>query len=332
MRASVTGIYGAYFLVRLEEGPREPILAKPRGKLRIRGNQVRGEHMLAIGDRIEVQLLDEEKESGKDEEFGAYILEALPRENSFRRASPVRTQILGANLDCIVFVTSIDDPPFNEGLLGRIQVEATLSHIPLAVVLNKTDLKEKNPEKKEEYAIIEQKLEYFKQFGVVIFYESLHHGLSASLQSFFTQGRYLTCGESGVGKSTLLNSFAGNALQVVGETGQTGMGRHTTTNPVLYEFPGGVEIIDIPGIREFGMVHREPASLSGGFADFAPYSCRFDNCLHINEPDCGVKDAVTQGIIPEARYRFYEQLVTSCSERYKPRRGDYRREPSSGSG
>lgn len=324
MRASVIGIYGAYFQVRLEEGEKKELLAKPRGKMRIKGGQSKGEHMIAIGDHVEVKLLDDNEKSGKNEEFGAFILDVLDRKNSFRRASVSRTQVLGANLDDIILVISLDDPPFNEGLLGRFLTEATLSQIPLVVVLNKTDLKKERPEKKEEYARIEEKLGYYQSLGVQVFYETLQKGVSKELKAFLKPGRYLTCGESGVGKSTLLNAFAGDHLQVVGETGQTGMGRHTTTNPVLYEFAGGIEIIDIPGIREFGMAHRGQSELARGFVDFEPYRCRFDNCLHINEPDCGVKEAVKQGKISEERYRFYEQLVESCDERYKPRRGDYR--------
>jgi ribosome biogenesis GTPase len=101
-------------------------------------------------------------------------------------------------------------------------------------------------------------------------------------------------------------------------------GRHVTTNPVLYDLAGGIELIDVPGIREFGLMHRTKFEISSGFPEFHDIQCRFDNCLHLDEPDCGIKYAVENKVFPYFRYEQYCNIMQSMLENWKPRRGDMR--------
>lgn len=323
MKALVAGIYGAYYLALPEGAQAKPLLAKVRGKIRIDGPgsqfKLRNRHPLAIGDHIKIR-----REESHDSEIEAVILEVEKRRNSFQRAGFSSLQILGANIDALFFIASLTSPPMNMGLLSRLLVEAELSKIEPVIIVNKIDLAEKlSPQKKR---AIEQNLHTLESLSYTIFRESLHQGISPELRRFIGPGRYLAFGESGVGKSTFLNSYARGNLQAVSEVGVSEKGKHTTTNPTLFRFETGeggpVEIIDVPGVREFGLSHREAREIGEGYRDFRPLECKFRNCLHLQEPQCGVVEAVTKGVVSSERYRSYLQIMASLDQKYKPRRGN----------
>jgi ribosome biogenesis GTPase len=320
MKATVVGIYGAYYEVRPHDYSDRVILAKIRGKLRLSEKNssyfhIHERHLLTIGDDVKIQY------SGENESE-AYILEVFPRKNSFQRATVNQKQTLGANLDAVIIFSSLDFPPFNNGLLTRLIIEADLSKISSIVVLNKMDYYE--TEKKELYEMVLEKVRYLQGIHIKVYFETIVKGISKELKNEIKKGRFLAFGESGVGKSSFINQMMGKKVQVV-DPDEIGLkGRHITTNPVMYELQGGIELIDIPGIREFGLMHRSPLEISGSFPEFDGLKCKYVNCLHINEPDCAIKENVSCQKIPEFRYNEYANIVKSMGEKWKPRRGDYR--------
>ncbi|MDH4262602.1 MAG: ribosome small subunit-dependent GTPase A [Spirochaetia bacterium] len=322
MKATVVGIYGAYYQVRPEgeHFSRKIILAKTRGKLRLEKKttsylEPRERHLLTIGDVVEIQVDDGEKDE-------ANIIELYPRKNSFQRATIYQKQTLGANLTAVIMISSMDCPVINGGLLARLLVETALCKIKPILILNKMDFHDKN--KKTEYIHALEIMQYFEKQNFRVFYESFNNGISKKLRNEITPGRYLAFGESGVGKSTFINQMLGKKIQATDMTEIVLKGRHVTTNPVLYEMEGSIELIDVPGIREFGLMHRTKFEIASGFHEFNDIKCRFDNCLHLDEPDCGVKLSLQQHDFPQFRYEQYCNIMKSMLENWKPRRGDMR--------
>src|SRR5690606_10721674 len=132
-------------------------------------------------------------------------------------------------------------------------------------------------------------------------------GLADALQ----QDRSALVGQSGVGKSSLLNALLGDLVQDTGElTGKGGQGRHTTSSAVLHRLANGAELVDSPGVRAYAPYIEDPARLQHGFREFRELIglCRFDNCRHLAEPDCAVKAAVDRGEICRRRYESYVRL------------------------
>ncbi|MDH5721404.1 MAG: ribosome small subunit-dependent GTPase A [Spirochaetia bacterium] len=328
--AKIVGIFGAYFWVRVENSD-TTLRAKPRGKLRLGARkeskfaELKAQHMLAIGDHVVIQKPDKADEKGIE----AYITELKPRKNIFQRASFSRLQTLGANLDAVVIITSVEEPSFNPGFVDRVLVETENENLRAVLILNKTDLMQKktSAELSEKYNKILRFCEEYENLGYAVFYETFKKEIiSEKLMSFLTENLYILNGLSGVGKSTFLNLLAEEKIQVTGDIGTSAKGKHTTTNPVLYKLKNGVEVIDVPGIREFGLAHKTPREIGGGFIEFRKYNCRYDNCIHLKEPGCGVKEAVIAGKIKEFRYNSYLSILESLGEEYKPRKGDFRKQ------
>jgi len=314
-RALVAGVFGAYYHV-LIDGKR--LKAKPRGRLRIEyGEKNEGynklrESLLAIGDFVSVT------EDAKNRD--TYAIDAVePRRNAIHRASFGRQQCLAANVDGVIIMASFSEPDFNLGFVERAMVEVVLAGVELILIVNKIDLIGEHRDGTEE------NLAYYEKIGIAVFRESIRTQLSPVLSSKVNHGTWLLLGQSGTGKSTFLNKALGHDLQTVGEISLINKGRHTTTNPALYysESKKDLVLIDVPGLREFGLHHRDAVEVKKGYSDFMNYACRFEDCLHLNEPGCGVKDAISSGAIAEFRYRCYVSMLDTVNENFKPRKGDY---------
>ena len=256
-------------------------------------------------------------EEGQRDEMQAYIRVLLPRKNLIRRAAYQRVQVLGANIDRVVVITSYHKPGFSSGFIDRVLVEVEKNPgIDAAIVVNKSDLYSEKTDQENR-----NKLQLYRDLGYQVFEESFISGVSKPLETCMGTGVTLFIGHSGVGKSTLLNSLAGKEIQQIGEILKKG--RHTTTNPFLYTKDNSTHFIDNPGVREFGLQHLLPENISSGFREFQPISCRFENCLHVEDPDCGVIKAVEQRKIADFRYQSYLSILESLSEKYKTRKGNY---------
>lgn len=327
--AYVCATFGAFYWIKFLENtiqlPLRPIftdkkgnvfLAKLSGKLRISQtikSQRKKEHPVAVGDYVSVEVTE-----GKD---FAVITEIKNRKNQFCRASHERNQVLAANIDQVLLILSFNQPPFNPKFADRVICESEISKIPIILAINKKDLlvnlsKEKQNELFD-FQSLYQKLRY------PVFQESFKLGLSTELEKKLEGKRTLFLGQSGVGKSTLLNILAKEYVQKVDQEQIKYKGRHTTVNSVLYAINPHTEIIDVPGMREFGLNHRSLAELSRAFVEFQNYSCRFENCLHHKEEGCAIKEAVKKQEISQHRYDSYLDILQSHFELFKPRRGDY---------
>ncbi|MFZ5629412.1 MAG: ribosome small subunit-dependent GTPase A [Spirochaetota bacterium] len=323
-RALVAGVFGAFYHVLLftEQNDRrvygERRLAKTRGKLRIdyreknTGYNKLRETLLAIGDVVEVGVDAKNPDT-------MVIVDVEKRRNAIHRASFGRQQCLAANVDGVVIMASVRSPDFNLGFVERCLAEVTIARADVILVVNKYDLAADGDEETEKI------LRYYDRCGFSVFRESVLGGISGSLAKRLESGTWLLLGQSGTGKSTLMNRLLGDERQIVGEVSQIDKGRHTTTNPALHFSPRHAQLvlIDVPGLREFGLHHRDAQEIRMGYPDFLEHPCRFENCLHLNEPGCGVKDAIASGALPEFRYRYYVSMLDTVQENFKPRKGDY---------
>jgi ribosome biogenesis GTPase len=187
-------------------------------------------------------------------------------------------------------------------------------HVPSIIVCNKADL-----HTDKENAVFEEWKRVYGGAGYPVLLVSAETGLGMDeLLSMLSGKTTLVTGHSGVGKSSLLNRWLpGINRRTQDVSGWSGKGLHTTTFAEMFELPQGGRLIDTPGMREFGLVNLEKAELSHYFPEMRKLldGCQFNNCQHLNEPQCAVKEAVRTGIIDEKRYLSYVNLLDSIDER-----------------
>jgi ribosome biogenesis GTPase / thiamine phosphate phosphatase len=251
--------------------------------------QVRCELPIAPGDRVSIR---HEKIAG-----------VSPRRTTLSRtdpANPLRERVIAANIETLVIVASIDDPPFRPGLVDRCLVAAARGGVQPILCLNKIDLG-------GDASVVD----VWREMGVPVVLCSSQTGVGvADLADLLAGSLAVLAGHSGVGKSSLLNALADERSARTGAVSDlTGKGRQTTTSSRLYELRNGARIIDTPGIREFGLGPVTLPELRAAFADLDAFGCRFRDCTHRAEPGCGVRAAVESGAIGKARYNSYLRLA-----------------------
>lgn len=224
------------------------------------------------------------------------------RKNLLYRSDEFRSKLIAANLDqAVVVVAAV--PYFREELLIRCLVACESSNIPVLIVLNKSDL--------PETAALHRHLETYAQLGYPQITVSARGDL-AELQAHLVGKTSVLVGASGVGKSTLLNKLAPDANAATGEISYAlDAGKHTTTNARLFRLPGGGDLIDSPGMQEFGLTHLSQAALIDAFPEIRSRAgqCRFYNCRHLKEPGCAVLAAAQAGDMLPNRLRVYQSLI-----------------------
>jgi len=219
---------------------------------------------------------------------------------------------VAANIDQILIVVA-PQPGIDEDTINRYLVAAELTAIAPIIVINKIDLLSDS----EKSALSEQ-LTTYQQIGYPILYTSIkqRNGLNQLIEELRDKTSIFV-GQSGVGKSSLIKTFIPDADIRVGELSKaTGLGKHTTTVTVLYHLEKGGDIIDSPGVREFGLGNVSDDQLAQGFREFIPYlgQCKFKDCRHLQEPDCAIKNAVNNGEISSQRYASFQRLVKNLSK------------------
>ncbi len=244
------------------------------------------------------------------------VVKLLPRKSLLGRPeNPHKIKLVAANIDTIIIV--IAPPPLlSEEMIDRYLVAAEMLGIQPVIVLNKTDLLDgHSPED------IMGRIQVYQHIGYPVILSSVltHDGLT-QLDAFLRDKTCVLVGASGVGKSSIIASLNEESLVKIGEnSASTGLGKHTTTATRLYHLPHGGNLIDSPGVREFGLWNVAPTELSKGFIEFKPYlyQCQFRNCKHIKEPGCAIQAAAHRGAICEKRYANYLKIYATLSEKRK---------------
>lgn len=249
---------------------------------------------LVVGDRV---LVDGER------------IELVPRRTELlRRAAGGGVHVVAANLDALCVVSAVD-PPARAGLTDRAVVAARAAGVRPVVVVNKCDL----PDPTGVIAAMRARADA----SLVVMVVSAHTGAGVlELAALLAElGRAALVGPSGVGKSSLLNRLLPGVARPTQElSAARGAGMHTTTTSTLWRLPGGGELVDTPGVREYGLVDVPPADLAAYFPAFSVVEagCRFRDCLHESEPGCAVRTAVAEGRVPEERYVAYRTLLAEA--------------------
>jgi ribosome biogenesis GTPase / thiamine phosphate phosphatase len=242
---------------------------------------------------------------------GTGIVESvLPRRSLMARPdNSGNLRPLAANVDLMTIVFA-PRPEAHQNLIDRYLVAAVSLGITPLLVCNKIDLVEQSP------GSVRELIDLYAQLNVPVIEVSTKRqtGLD-QLQSALTNKTTVLVGQSGVGKSSILNSLIPDASAQIGDLSQVAKGRHTTTKSQYYNLPFGGGLIDSPGIREFGLWHMSPRDVAAGFSEFRPLlgTCRFRDCQHQNEPGCAVLEAVETGIIDRRRYTSFAQIVRDLS-------------------
>jgi len=287
-----------------------------KGKFRTHG--IKSTNPVAVGDRVIFQLEDQ-----GDGPVGT-ISEILERRNYIIRKSvnlSKQTHIIAANLDRAFLLVTLNNPPTSTTFIDRFLVTAEAYDIPAVLLFNKMDSYDR--EERGEVA-------YLAQLYGDIGYDCIQIEASTGknvdqVKAMMQGGTSMFSGHSGVGKSTLINALEpGLQLKTAEISQQHLQGQHTTTFAEMYDLSFGARIIDTPGIKGFGLVDMERDEIGDYFPEFFSLKagCRFNNCLHLDEPDCAVKQALEREELAWSRYRSYVQLLQGEDENY--RTDDYR--------
>lgn len=219
---------------------------------------------------------------------------------------------VAANIDLMIIVSAIL-PVLSLNIIDRYLVAAEITGIKPLLVINKADLLSE-----EQLQHTEQQLEQYKNLGYDYLLVSAKQGNGmAQLLDYLHSGTSIFVGQSGVGKSSLMNSLMpGLDAQTQEVSSVSGLGQHTTTVSRLYHLPQGGDLIDSPGIREFALWHLSADEVTRGFTEFNPWlgRCKFRDCKHISDPGCAIQHAVAAGEISLARYDSYLKILASMEQ------------------
>jgi len=297
----VCAAHGRHYLVELQNGL-SLLNCVPRGK----------KSDVVCGDKVRYRV------SSPDQ---GVIEEVLPRRNLLRRTSGQRQKLIAANIDLLVLVCATR-PPISELLLQRVLLAASAEKIAVLLLLNKCDLIADLPGTRKG---LQCAVELGFPLVELCAHDALHPGF-AKLRTWLAGKKALLLGQSGVGKSTIINVLCPTALARTRELSNAlNSGRHTTTHASLYHVQdvdkagNDYALIDSPGLHAFGLAHIESEGLAGLFEEFQPHlgKCRFRDCRHEAEPGCELQAALADKLIHPSRLALYHELMLEATERNK---------------
>lgn len=282
MDGRVIAAHGRQYLVELADGSR--LSCFPRGK----------KSEIACGDRVDIQRTSDDQG----------VVEAIqPRTSLLYRSNEIRQKLIAANVDQILIVVATE-PGFSDELVTRALLAAESEEIEPLIVLNKCDLADKLPGARQRLAVLAG-LGYR-----VIELSARDH--AEDLRPWLAGKTSVLVGQSGMGKSTLVNALIPEAQAATREISQAlDSGKHTTTHATLYHLDTTSDLIDSPGLQEFGLGHLDRQEIELAFREFRPYlgQCRFRDCRHHREPGCTLTTALAEGLIDAGRFAIYQRIV-----------------------
>ncbi len=305
MQALVYKSTGSWYILQNESG--EVFKARIKGKFKI--DNITSTNPIAVGDIVNIQP--------EPEEDAWMISEIFERKNYINRRSPHnihRHHIVASNLDQSLLFATLREPKTSLGFIDRFLITSEAYQVPAIIVFNKTDVW-----RTKEAALFERVNAIYSTIGYNIFKMSLETGEGVDeIKKLLQNKTTLLSGHSGVGKSSFINKiFPDKTLKTEIVSEWSGKGQHTTTFAEMFDLPEGGRIIDTPGIREMGLVDIDKAELSHYFPEMKAVlgDCKYNDCVHYDEPGCAVKEAVNEGKISEERYLSYLNIKDSIVEK-----------------
>lgn len=289
----VVAAHGRHYLVAPGGDTRKLVQCFPRGK----------KSEVAVGDQVSYEATSADQ---------GVIVEIGERRNLLYRSDQYKSKLFAANLDQLLIVLATQ-PHFSEELLGRALVAAEANALAPLIVLNKTDIESELPRAREQLALCRSLGYEVVELSIKTRPDEARATLAVRMQGQAT----LLLGQSGMGKSSLVNLLVPNAEVATREISTAlNSGRHTTTFTRLYPLPTGGALIDSPGFQEFGLHHLTEGQLERALPEFRPLlpHCRFYNCHHLREPGCAVLAALADGRIAPRRHALYAQLVHEAEQ------------------
>lgn len=303
MKGLVIKNTGSWYTVKTDDG--SIIESKIKGNFRLKG--IRSTNPVAVGDHVEIVT---------NQEGTAFITAIDDRRNYIIRKSQnlsKQSHILAANVDQAFLIVTVSHPQTSTTFIDRFLASAEAYSVPVVLVFNKCDIL--NEEEKHYQKMM---MELYRTIGYDCFEIAAKSGEGVDELRKILPGKItLLSGNSGVGKSTLINQILPGAnlrTAEISDAHDTGM--HTTTFSEMLEIPGGGYIIDTPGIKGFGTFDMEPGELTSYFREIFNFSkdCRFNNCTHTHEPGCAVLKAVEEHYISASRYQSYLSMLEDKDE------------------
>ena len=309
MRGVVIKSTGSWYIVKTEGG--ELLNCRIRGKFRMQ--DIKSTNPIVVGDKV---LLSQEEDS-------FLIDELFDRKNIIVRKSvnlSKQSHILASNIDQAILVVTMQSPQTSTGFIDRFLVSAQAYGVDVVILFNKTDLYDKAT-----LALLKERRSIYEKIGYRCLSKSTLNDDLSDIKELMKAKVNVISGHSGVGKSTLLNSIQPNlniTTQEISEQHQ--QGQHTTTFSEMHDLDFGASIIDTPGVRGFGLIEMDKYELGDYFVEFFKLKsdCKFNNCLHINEPKCAVKLALENGKIAPSRYKNYLNMLEQDEESFRINRNE----------
>ncbi len=272
--------YGQRLLVESESGELFQCTGRQNIKLSV------------AGDQVIFQPLSEKE---------GVVTALVSRDSQLKRSH----KLIASNIDQLWLVVAVE-PHYQFDLIDSYLVAAENFKLPINIIVNKIELNKDQNRLEEDFSI-------YTQIGYSVVYISVKEQTNLkSLRHMLDDKTHIFLGQSGVGKSSLINKLIPDLnLRVKEISRKSKLGKHTTTNTTLYHIPSGGDLIDSPGIREFQLDNLTNKKILNGFREFKPFigSCKYRNCVHINEPDCAIKNAIKSGQIHHKRYQNYLSLI-----------------------
>ncbi|WP_425234295.1 ribosome small subunit-dependent GTPase A [Ulvibacterium sp.] len=300
---------GSWYTVKTDSGAFYECRIK--GKFRIKG--IKSTNPVAVGDKVkfEIELIG-------DETIGI-ISEIEDRKNYIIRKSvnlSKQTHIIAANLDQVFLIITLNNPVTHTIFIDRFLATAEAYDIPTVLLFNKMDSYDR-----EESAEVRYLIDLYQNVGYTCIGISAKTGRNVDqVRELMLNKTSMFSGHSGVGKSTLINKLEPSLSIKTAEISEQHLqGQHTTTFAEMFDLSFDARIIDTPGIKGFGMVDMDKDEIGDYFPEFFKLkkNCKFNNCLHLDEPKCAVKEALEKGEVSLSRYRSYVQMVTGQEDTYR---------------